>query len=49
MSEILGRLGQDGGMDFVDAIRDPSFEEHEPNEEEEKTVKPQASANQKER
>ena len=26
MSEILGRLGQDGGMDFVDAIRDPSIE-----------------------
>ena len=41
MSEILGRLGQDGGMDFVDAIRDPSFEAPEPNEEEEKTVKPQ--------
>lgn len=36
MSQILGRLGQDGGMDFVDAIRDPSFEEPETNEEEDK-------------
>jgi KaiC/GvpD/RAD55 family RecA-like ATPase len=30
MSEILGRLGQDGGMDFVDAIRDPSLEGPDP-------------------
>jgi len=36
MSEILGRLGQDGGMDFVDAIRDPSLEAPETNEEDDK-------------